>query len=247
MSEGPISLSIVIPAFNEELRLPATLEQLTVFLSTQAWEWEIRVIDDGSTDGTARLVESRARDDARIVLQKEPHRGKGGAVRAGMLAAASRFRFLCDADLSMPVSELPRFLPPLMRDAEVAIGSREGAGARRVGEPLRRHLTGRAFNWAIQAIAIRGIKDTQCGFKMFTAEAAERIFSNVTLDGWAFDVEALAIARALGYRIVEVPIEWHHRPESQVSVTRDAWRMLADVWQVRARVRNGRLLGGRRE
>jgi dolichyl-phosphate beta-glucosyltransferase len=247
VSEGPISLSIVIPAFNEELRLPGTLAQLTGFLSTQGWEWEIRVVDDGSTDGTARLVESRSREDPRIVLQKEPHRGKGGAVRAGMLGAAGRFRFLCDADLSMPASELPRFLPPLMRDADVAIGSREGAGARRVGEPWRRHLTGRAFNWAIQAIAIRGIKDTQCGFKMFTAEAAERVFSNATLDGWAFDVEALAIARALGYRIVEVPIEWHHRPESQVSVTRDAWRMLADVWHVRARVRNGKLLGGRRE
>ena len=190
---------------------------------------------------------SRAREDSRIVLQKEPHRGKGGAVRAGMLEAAGRFRFLCDADLSMPASELPRFLPPIVRGADVAIGSREGAGARRVGEPWRRHLTGRAFNWAIQAIAIRGIKDTQCGFKMFTAEAAERVFSNVTLDGWAFDVEALAIARALGYRIVEIPIEWHHRPESQVSVTRDAWRMLVDVWQVRARVRSGRLLGGRRE
>jgi dolichyl-phosphate beta-glucosyltransferase len=113
-----------------------------------------------------------------------------------------------------------------------------------VGEPWRRHITGRAFNWAIQAIAIRGIPDTQCGFKMFTADAADRVFSRVTLDGWAFDVEALVIARAFGLRIAIVPIEWHHRPESQLSVTRDAWRMLRDVWSVRVRSRDGSLLQG---
>ena len=232
MTDGRINLSIIVPAFNEERRLPATIQQLTSFLATQSWEWEIRVVDDGSVDGTAAVVEAAALGDARIVLQREPHRGKGGAVRAGMLAASAAFRFLCDADLSMPASELPKFLPPATQ-VDVAIGSREGTEARRVGEPWRRHITGRVFNWAIQAIAIRGIRDTQCGFKMFTAEAADDIFSSATLDGWAFDVEALAIARARGFGIVEVPIEWHHRPESQVSVTRDAWRMLVDVWKVR--------------
>jgi hypothetical protein len=144
----------------------------------------------------------------------------------------------------MPATELPRFLPPLSH-ADVAIGSREGAGARRIGEPWRRHITGRVFNWAIQTIAIKGIADTQCGFKMFTADAAQRTFSKVTLDGWAFDVEALAIASEIGLRIQEIPIEWHHRAESQVSVIRDAWRMFADVWRVRTRRRNGTLLQGR--
>jgi glycosyltransferase involved in cell wall biosynthesis len=238
----PATLSVVIPAYNEERRLPDTIRQLTAFLVTQPWDWEIRVVDDGSTDGTASAVEQAAIGDARIVLQREPHRGKGGAVRAGMLGARAQFRFLCDADLSMPAAELPRFLPPVLTGADVAIGSREGAGARRVGEPWRRHITGRVFNWAIQAIAVRGILDTQCGFKMFTAAAADRVFSNVTLEGWAFDVEALAIARALGFRIVDVPIEWHYRPESQVNVTRDAWRMLADVWSVRTRARRGTLV-----
>ena len=247
MTDGPVSLSIIIPAFNEERRLPATLEQLIAFLDTKPWDWEIRVVDDGSADGTCRVVEDHARVQPRVVVQREPHRGKGGAVRAGMLRATARYRFLCDADLSMPARELPRFLSALSQGADVAIGSREGAEARRVGEPWRRHITGRGFNWAIRAIAIRGIPDTQCGFKMFTAEAANRVFSHVTIDGWAFDVEALVIARALDLRIAIVPIEWHHRAESQLSVTRDAWRMLRDVWRVRARARDGSLLAGRRE
>ena len=247
MKDGPVSLSVIIPAFNEVRRLPATLERLITFLEVKGWDWEIRVVDDGSTDGTAEVVEHHNRVQPRIVLQQEPHRGKGGAVRAGMLRATAPYRFLCDADLSMPVRELPRFLSSMAEGADVAIGSREGSKARRVGEPWRRHITGRAFNWAIQAIAIRGIPDTQCGFKMFTADAADRVFSHATIDGWAFDVEALVIARALGLRIAIVPIEWHHRPESQLSVTRDAWRMLRDVWRVRARARDGSLLGGRRE
>ena len=247
MSDGSLSLSIVIPAFNEERRLPATLDQLVEYLSRQPWRWEIRVVDDGSADGTAALVERYARTNERIVLQREPHRGKGGAVRAGMLKAPGEFRFLCDADLSMPASELPRFLPPAASAFDVAIGSREAAGARRVAEPWRRHITGRVFNWAIQLLAVPGIADTQCGFKMFRSAAAERIFSSATLDGWAFDVEVLAIARTLGMRVIEVPIEWHHRPESQVSVTRDAWRMLADVWKVRARLRRGDLARRRQE
>jgi len=247
VTDGPISLSVIIPAFNEERRLSATLEQLTSFLEARKWDWEIRVVDDGSTDGTAQIVERHAAVQPRIVLQREPHRGKGGAVRAGMLRATAKHRFLCDADLSMPAAELPRFFPPLAEGADIAIGSREGTEARRVGEPWRRHITGRAFNWAIQTIAIRGIPDTQCGFKMFTADAADRVFSRVTIDGWAFDVEALVIARALGLQIAIVPIEWHHHQESKVSVVRDAWRMLRDVWKVRARTRGGSLPEGRRE
>lgn len=248
MPGDSITLSIIIPAFNEARRLPDTLQQWQQFLSSRPWAWELRVVDDGSRDDTAAVVESLSKREPRIVLQREPHRGKGGAVRAGMLRAKAGFRFLCDADLSMPPAELPRFLPPLAPAFDVAIGSREGAGARRVGEPWRRHATGRVFNWAIQLLAVPGISDTQCGFKMFTAAAADVIFPRVTLDGWAFDVEVLAIARALGLRIVQLPIEWHHRPESQVSVTRDAWPMLVDVWRVGVRMRRGRLLGsGRRE
>jgi dolichyl-phosphate beta-glucosyltransferase len=242
---GRLSLSIVIPAFNEARRLPSTLQHLIEFLETQPWTYEIRVVDDGSTDSTATVVEAQTRLFPQVVLQREPHRGKGGAVRAGMLGATGQYRFLCDADLSMPPSELPRFLPPVV-DADVAIGSREGHGSRRVGEPWRRHVTGRVFNLVIRTLAVPGISDTQCGFKMFSARAAEAVFREVTLEGWAFDVEALAIARSLGFRIVEVPIEWHHRPESKVSVVRDSWRMFRDVWKVRRRLRQGTLVRNQR-
>lgn len=241
MPAGEIFLSIVIPAFNEERRLPATLDRLAKFLGGQPWTWEIRIVDDGSTDGTARVAEEALRVMPGIVVQREPHRGKGAAVRAGLLAAQGQYRFMCDADLSMPPEELPRFLPPL-EASDVAIGSREGSGARRVGEPFRRHLTGRCFNYVIQLLAVPGISDTQCGFKMFTADSVRAIFPHATLDGWAFDVEVLCIARALGLRVVEVPIEWHHRDESQVSVLRDSWRMLRDVMKVRARVRRNKLI-----
>ncbi len=232
-------LSIVIPAFNEEARLGSTLAEVADFLRGQPWDWEIRVVDDGSTDGTAAVVEAMGRGEPRIVLQREPHRGKGGAVRAGLLAAQGDYRFICDADLSMPVRELPRFLPPRLTEFDVAIGSREGHGARRVGEPVVRHMAGRVFNYTVQRLMVPGLDDTQCGFKMFTAQAVERIFPLVTIDGWAFDIEALFIARAHGLRIVEVPIEWHYRRASQVSLLRDGAAMIREVLRIRARAWRG--------
>lgn len=242
MTAGPTTLSIVIPAFNEARRIKATLDQLTTYLAGQPWDWEVRVVDDGSADRTAEIVEAASRANSRVVLQREPHRGKGGAVKAGLLAAGGAYRFICDADLSMPPTELRRFLPPVLAGFDVAIGSREGAGARRIGEPWRRHTVGRMFNFAIRWLVVPGISDTQCGFKMFTAGSVQAIFPHATLDGWAFDVEVLCIARAQGLRVVEVPIEWHHRAESQVSVLRDSWGMLRDLFKVRARARRGALL-----
>jgi glycosyltransferase involved in cell wall biosynthesis len=233
-------LSVVIPAHNEASRLGTTLNDLTDLLRRQAWDWEVRVVDDGSTDGTAGVADEHGRSEPRVVLQREPHRGKGGAVKAGMLAARGAYRFLCDADLSMPARELPRFLPPRLVDFDLAIGTREGFGARRVGEPLRRHVLGRVFNHLVQRLVLDGTNDTQCGFKMFTARAADAVFPLVTIDGWAFDVEVLAIARRRGFRVVEVPIEWHYRPESQVSMLSDGWRMVRDLRKIRARVASGK-------
>lgn len=232
-------VSIVVPAFNEESRLGETLVDLTTFLAQQPWDWEVRVVDDGSTDGTCRIVDEHARVNANVVLQREPHRGKGGAVRAGLLAARAPFRFICDADLSMPVAELPRFLPPRLEDFDIAIGSREGFGARRIGEPLIRHLAGRTFNFAVQRLCVSGIEDTQCGFKMFTAAAVDAIFPLVQVDGWAFDIEVLCIARAKGLRIVEVPVEWHYRRASQVSLVRDGVSMFRELIRIGARARRG--------
>jgi dolichyl-phosphate beta-glucosyltransferase len=234
-----VDVSVVIPAFNEAARIGTTLDELERFLGARPWQWEVRVVDDGSSDATAAIVEEYRRRQPRIVLQREPHRGKGGAVKAGLLSASARFRFICDADLSMPVAELPRFLPPQLADFDVAIGSREGVGARRVGEPMIRHVAGRIFNYAVQRLTVPGINDTQCGFKMFTASAVEVIFPRVTIDGWAFDIEVLSIARARGLRIVEVPIEWHYRRASQLNLIRDGASMLRQLLQIRARARGG--------
>jgi dolichyl-phosphate beta-glucosyltransferase len=233
------SVSIVVPAFNEEARLGETLVELCAFLARQPWEWEVRVVDDGSTDGTCGVVEDQARRNGGVVLQREPHRGKGGAVKAGLMAARGAFRFICDADLSMPVSELPRFLPPRLENFDVAIGSREGFGARRIGEPFVRHVAGRLFNFAVQRLSVSGIEDTQCGFKMFTAAAVDAIFPLVQVDGWAFDIEVLCIARAKGLRIVEVPVEWHYRRASQVSLLRDGVGMFRELIRIGARARRG--------
>lgn len=235
-----ISVSIVIPAYNEERRLETTLMAVTSYLYEQPWDWEVRVVDDGSADATVAIATRHAESEPRVVVQSEPHRGKGGAVRAGLTAARGEFRFICDADLSMPIGELSRFLPPVVPAFDVAIGSREGRLARRVGEPAYRHLMGRLFNRGVQLLVLPGIEDSQCGFKMFTASAVEAIFPHVTVDGWAFDVEVLAVARARGLRIAEVPIEWHYRAESRLSMMRDGWQMLNELIRIRLRAARGR-------
>jgi glycosyltransferase involved in cell wall biosynthesis len=236
---GSVGVSIVIPAYNEEKRLAATLETVRRFLSDQPWTWEIRVVDDGSADGTVRIAKEFAARDPRVVVQSEPHRGKGGAVKAGLLGATGAYRFICDADLSMPIAEVRRFLPPSLDGFDLAIGSREGVGARRVGEPLYRHVMGRLFNRVVQWLSLPGVEDSQCGFKMFTAGAVRSIFPLVTVDGWAFDVEVLTIAREQRLRIVEVPIEWHYRSESQVSMVRDGFGMLRELVRIRIRAMRG--------
>ncbi len=229
----------MIPAYNEAAGIEASVNELRQYLSSRPWTWEIRVVDDGSSDRTAAIVETMERHEPRIKLQREPHRGKGAAVRAGFLASTADYRFLCDADLSMPVHELARFMPPALGDADIAIGTREGAGARRVGEPLSRHLAGRAFNAVVRALTVPGIQDTQCGFKMFTAAAADAVFPSLTVDGWAFDIEALYVARLRGLRIREVPIEWHFRADSRLRMFPDSLRMLREVFRIRLGARRG--------
>lgn len=234
MRTGLVRLSVVVPAYNEAPRITRTLDELRQQLPHLISDWEVRVVDDGSRDETARLVGEVAATDPRVVLQREPHRGKGGAVRAGLLAAPGELRFICDADLSMPVPELRRFLEAVPHACDIAIGSREGPSARRVGEPPYRHVMGRGFNAFVRIMAVPGIRDTQCGFKLLTAEAVTAICPLMTIDGWAFDIEMLLIARRLGLRVREVPIEWHYREHSQVSPVRDSFRMARDVLRIRA-------------
>ncbi len=233
-------MALIIPAYNEEARLPETLPAAVEHLEGGGRSWEIRVVDDGSNDATAAVVEALAKDEARIVLQREPHRGKGGAVKAGMLASSAAFRFLCDADFSMPVDQVERFVPPRLQGFDLAIATREGPGAHRIGEPNSRHLLGRGFNLLIQALLLPGIEDSQCGFKCFTGQAAEYLFSRQTLEGFAFDVEILYLAHQADMQVAEVPIPWLYMDHSSVKPLRDTWRMLREVLIIRSNDLRGR-------
>lgn len=199
------------------------------------------MVDDGSTDDTAARVDGFAATYPQITIriQRNPHRGKGGAVQAGMLLAQGEYRFLCDADLAMPIEQVERFLPSARNDFDIAIGSREVTGAHRFNEPAYRHLMGRVFNLVVRLVAVPGIQDTQCGFKCFRAAAAEALFPRQTIDGFAFDVEILYLARRMGLRLVEVPIEWHHDPRSKVSPLQDTARMFWEAVKVRLKKRPG--------
>lgn len=237
-------LSIIVPAYNEERRLPATLSSIITFLHAQPWEAELIVVDDGSTDGTLREAERMRAAYPNLRILHNDHRGKGYTVRTGMLAATGRYVLFTDADLAVPLTEWSKLEPLLNAGYDVVIGSREGLGARRIGEPRYRHFMGRIFNWIVRLVALGGIQDTQCGFKAFQREAAHTIFSNVQLYGanakvvtsaavTAFDVEVLFLARKLGYRIKEVPVTWQYGSETKVDPTRDSLRNLLDVLRVR--------------
>ena len=228
-------LSVVIPAYNEEGRLPETLTTLNEYLIGRAYTWEVVVADDGSEDSTAAIVQGFGRIHPGFRVHTFPHLGKGAAVKQGMLVACGEYRFLCDADLSMPIEMLGRLLPPDGAAADVVIGSRESAGARRLGEPRSRWLMGRVFNGFTRLLATPGISDTQCGFKVFKSEAAVALFSAQTLDGFAFDAEILFLARKRGFTTAEVGIDWHYRAESKVRPFRDGWRTLRDLILVRWR------------
>ncbi len=232
-SEHQFDASLVIPAFQEARRLPATIPGILDYIHANGRRWEIRIVDDGSDDDTLEVAREYAAQHDCVVAQGEPHRGKGGAVRAGMLAARAPLRVMCDADMSMPVSMVDRILDGLTAGADVAIASREAPGARRIDEPEMRHLMGRVFNGFVQVLILPGIKDTQCGFKGFTAGAAEALFRRAMVEGFAFDVEVLYLARRADLRIVEVPIDWTYDDDSRVSAFRDTRRMLGEITRIR--------------
>ncbi len=229
-------LSLIIPAYNEEQRLPRTLTKIQSFLKDQPYESEVLVVENGSRDRTAAIAEEFS---SLVRLLREPERGKGRAVRRGMVEASGDFRFICDADLSMPIEEVNRFLPPQLEEYDIAIASREIAGAVRHNEPAYRHWIGRIFNLLVRTMAVPGFQDTQCGFKCFTAEAAEALFPLQRIDGWTFDVELLYVALRLGYRVKEVPINWYYFPGSRVRMVRDSWLMLTDLFRIRSNWRRG--------
>jgi dolichyl-phosphate beta-glucosyltransferase len=240
-------LSVVIPAYNEASRLPATLDAVLEYLARQPYASEVIVVDDGSNDGTVRVA--GAYPSVRV-LQRD-HRGKGFAVRAGALEACARYVLLCDADLAVPIEEWEKMEPFLERGYGVVIGSREGIGATRDGEPWYRHVMGRVFNWIIRLVALRGINDTQCGFKAMHQAVAQDLFQRVQIYGdnapivrgaavTAYDVELLFLAQRRGYRIAEVPVRWQYGTETKVNPIRDSLRNLRDVLRVRMNDLRGR-------
>jgi len=242
-------LSIVVPAYNEQARLPTSLAAIHGFLSGRTDAAEVIVVDDGSEDATATVAEERQAAMAELRVIRNPHRGKAYAVRTGVLASQGEVVFVCDADLSMPIEEVARFLPLIAGGKGVVIGSREAPGARRYGEPPYRHLMGRVFNYLVRIVALREFQDTQCGFKCFTRQAAFDIFprlqvrtDEVEVHGpmvTGFDVEVLYLARKLGYPIAEIGIDWYYAPGTKVSPVRDALRMVADLIKVRINDRRG--------
>jgi glycosyltransferase involved in cell wall biosynthesis len=226
-------LSLVIPAYNEQARLPYTLAQIEAYVCRAQLECEVIVVDNGSQDATSAVVQQAAVHFPPLRLLRTDGRGKGRAVRTGVLAAVGDTVLFADADLSWAVEDLSRFIALVDDTTPVVIGSREGTGARRVGEPAYRHLMGRAFNRVVQGLAVPGIEDSQCGFKAFRADAARAIFSRQRIDGFGFDVEVLFVARQLGCGIRVVPLHWEHKENSRVAPVRETLSMLSDVLRVR--------------
>ena len=233
-------LSVVIPTFNEEFRIIGTLSRVIEYLSAQNYQWEIVVADDGSVDQTTRVAGPKIVNNPNVRVLHLPHRGKGWAVKNGMLAAEGEYRLLCDADLSVPIEQVERRLPPFGPEADIVLGSREVSSAVRIGEPLRRHFMGRAFNKLVTLLAVPGLEDTQCGFKCFRAEAALDLFSRITVAGFAFDVELFYLARKRGLTYSEVGVDWYYRSESKVRPLQDSLIMAIDLLKIRWRHRNFR-------
>jgi dolichyl-phosphate beta-glucosyltransferase len=232
-------LSIIIPAYNEASRLPQTLEQVFSFLAGEDYSAEVIVVENGSSDKTLSLAQELTKKYPDLRVLHNEKAGKGLAVQTGIFAAKGEYRIFCDADLSMPIEEVRRFIPPNL-DKDIVIASREVEGAVRYDEPEFRHFTGRIFNLLIRLLALPKLHDTQCGFKCFRADVAEDIFQHQHIEGWAFDVELLFIARMRGYEIVELPIPWYYNDESKINVLRDSFHMFFDLIKIRQNARKGK-------
>lgn len=232
---APITLSIIIPAYNEEQRLPDTLRQVYAYLSQQAYAYEVIVVDDGSSDATCQMVEAFfATVDGGIVLRNEHNRGKGFSVRRGVLASVGEFVLFSDADLSTPIQEVEKLFAALQEGGDIAIGSRglRASDVRR-HQPFYREYMGKIFNLFAKAFSLTPFADTQCGFKCFRGEAARFIFARQRIEHFSFDVEVLFIAARHRYVIREVPIQWVNNPNSRVNAILDAAKMFADLCRIR--------------
>jgi dolichyl-phosphate beta-glucosyltransferase len=234
----------VIPAYNEAGRIGGTLKVTIEYLGRVSPESELIVVNDGSTDATPAIVReafSTAGPIKTRLIEHYPNRGKGAAVRRGMLASRGQLRVMCDADCSMPPEQLPRLLAPIIAcDSEIAIGSRYVEGAKSdIKQPRYRVLWSRLCNKVIQRSLVPGVRDTQCGFKAFTAEAARDLFGRGRIDGWAFDLEILALARRRGFAIAEIGVEWSDDGRSRVNPLKDMWKVIREALTIRRNLRKG--------
>ena len=230
-----IYLSVIVPAFNESARLGASLERMTAYLKAQSYTWEIVIVDDGSEDRTAEEAARHLAGTAHRILRNPTNRGKGYSVRRGMMEAKGRYRLFTDADLSTPIEETAKFLGLHEHGGfECVIGSRGVAGSRvEIHQNLLRETAGKIFNRLARLMSFRGIADSQCGFKSFSARAAGILFGRQKLDGFSFDAEILYLAQKLNFRIAETPVVWRNNPQSRVRFFRDSARMFADLLKIR--------------
>ena len=239
---GPF-LSVVIPAYNEEERIFPTLKRITEYLATKSASYELLVVDDGSSDATVSIVKAVAdKYPAVRLIRLDRNLGKGGAVKRGVMESVGEMVFFTDADLSTPIEEIEKFFP-LFPAYDVVIGSRAIDGANiRVHEPFYRETLGRLFNKIVRVLCVPGFVDTQCGAKIFTRAAAQAIFPLVRTERFSFDVEVLFVARRLGYKIKEIPIQWFFSANTTVRTFIDGPRMLWDLFHIRWTHRNLRHL-----
>lgn len=234
---------MIIPAYNEAARIGPTLTRIAEFLSEQTYSWVVAVVSDGSSDQTNHIVtEFSAADNRFQLIAYSPNRGKGYAVRTGMLSLDAEYLLFSDADLAAPIEEIDKLWKAVEGGADIAIGSRPLKDSHlEIRQPWYREMLGRVFNKAVQLMAIRGIDDTQCGFKLFRRDIARDVFSRCKLNGFGFDFESLMIARDLNYSIAEIPIRWSHQEGSKVVLMRDGPRMLRDLVKLRLAGKNARL------
>lgn len=231
--EGELHLSIVIPAYNEAVRIVPTIGAIASHVSSLGYPWELIIADDGSTDDTVKLVQELGFANINLLIAPK-NGGKGSAVQRGMLAARGRYVLFDDADNSTPIEELTRVLSKLENEGyDVAVGSRAAAGAEEAKRSILRRLMSGTLRWIVQHIFRIGVQDTQCGFKMFTREAAHQLYQAQTIMGFSFDLEILYLANKFGYHIAEVPVAWVDSPGSKVDTTKEAQRFLRDLTRIK--------------
>ena len=233
-------LSIIIPTYNESDRILNTLRSLIDYLSSLDNDWEVIVSDDGSSDNTCeqviRLINQTNKDpNVYVSLIQSSHKGKGSAIKTGMLKAIGDYRIMFDADLAMPPKYIDDFISNIDKGYDVVIGSREIYGSKRFDEPYFRHIMGRVFNFYIRFFIVHGYQDTQCGYKCFTAKSATQLFSKQVINGWSFDVEILYLARKYGFSVLELPINWYHGKHSKVKPLQASFEMARDTFLLKMR------------